>query len=157
MDVEFNYGLIPYPNFTSDNAATNFKGQFYGETRVLSIPKTASKGGHTLQEVGAFFDLFTDPLPGTTKDTWKTYIKDELFQGNDKSFNMYFKMLNNAEFDHSVDMGSLQLIPLQTTLNNMFTKQDKTPSEAIELEAKAFQTYLDGFVNNDAKLLKSHK
>lgn len=157
LDVEFNYGLIPYPNFTSDNAATNFKGQFYGETRVLSIPKTASKGGHTLQEVGAFFDLFTDPLPGTTKDTWKTYIKDELFQGNDKSFNMYFKMLNNAEFDHSVDMGSLQLIPLQTTLNNMFTKQDKTPSEAIELEAKAFQTYLDGFVNNDAKLLKSHK
>ena len=54
-------------------------------------------------------------------------------------------------------MGSLQLIPWQTTMNKMFTKNEMTPAEAIQTEAEAFQTYLDGYVNSDAKLLKSRK
>ncbi len=159
LDVDFDYGLIPYPNFVSDTAKTNFKGQFYGEIRVFSIPKTASKAkdGHTLEDVGYVFNLLTEPLPGTNVNSWKDYIKDEFFQGNDKSFDMYYKMLQNAEFDHSVDMGSLQIIPWQTTLNNMYTKNEMTPAEAIQTEAEAYQVYLDGYVNNDAKLLKSHK
>ena len=80
-----------------------------------------------------------------------------MFQGNEKSFAMYERMLKNAEFDNTVDMGPLQLSPWQTTINNMFTKNEMTPAEAIQTEAEAFQTYLDGYVNNDAKLLKSRK
>lgn len=157
LDVDFDYGLIPYPNFSSDKAAVNYKGQFYGEIRLYSIPKTAAKGGHTLEDVGYFFELLTEPLAGTDNNSWKTYIRDEIFQGNDKSFNMYYKMLTNAEFDHAVDMGALQLIPWQTTMNKMYQKHEMTPAEAIQTEAEAFQMYLDGHVNNDAKLLKSHK
>ena len=157
LDVDFNYGLIPYPNFISDTAKVNFKGQFYGETRLYSIPKTAakSKDGHTLEDVGYVFDLMTEPLLGGG-DYWKEYVKDNYFQGNEKSFNMYYKMLMNAELDHAVDMGAVQLIPWQTTIGKM-GKLELTPAEAIEAEATAFQSYLNSHVNSDAKLLKSHK
>ena len=156
-EVDFNYGLVPMPNFSSDKAQPNYKGQFFGEIRLFAIPTTAAKGGHSLADVGYFFDLLTDPLAGTNKDSWKEFIKENMFQGNDKSFAMYERMLKNAEFDNTVDMGSLQLIPWQTTMNKMFTKNEMTPAEAIQTEAEAFQTYLDGYVNSDAKLLKSRK
>ena len=153
LDVDFNYGLIPTPDLSKDKQG-DFKGQFYGETRLWSIPKTAAKK-NKLEEVGQFMDLWTEPLSTTT--SWKEYVKDVFFQDNQQSFDWYQKLLNNAEFDHAVDMGALQIIPFQTTMNNMFTKHEMTPAEAIEQEAEAFQIYLDGFVNNDAKLLKSHK
>lgn len=156
-EVDFNYGLVPMPNFSADKAQPNYKGQFFGETRLFAIPKTAAKGGHSLADVGYFFDLLTDPIAGTNKDSWKESVRENMFQGNEKSFAMYERMLKNAEFDNTVDMGPLQLIPWQTTINNMFTKNEMTPAEAIQTEAEAFQTYLDGYVNNDAKLLKSRK
>lgn len=156
-EVDFNYGLIPMPNFTSDNAKTNYKGQFYGETRLFAIPKTAAKAGHSLEDVGYFFDRVTDPLAGTNINTWKENIREAYFQDNAESFAMYERMLKNAEFDHTVDMGSLQIIPWQTTMNKMYTTNELTPAEAIQTEAEAFQAYLDGYVNKDDKLLQSRK
>ena len=153
LDMNDDYGFIPYP-LADGNDSGEYVGRFGGEIRLFYIPTTAVKDADkTIEDIAFFFDRMTTPLPGTNSESWKEYARDELFRGNQKSFDWYLKMLTNAEFDHSVDMGSLQLIPYETTLNNTFFDRKHTPAQAIEIEHEAFNTYLDQYVNNDPKLL----
>ena len=156
LDMEDDYGFIPYP-LAAGNEEGEYKGQFYGEIRLFYIPKTAVKdAGKTIEDIAFFFDRWSAPLPGTNSESWKEYVRDEMFRGNQKSFDWYMTLLENAEFDRSVDMGSLQLIPWQTTITDTFLDRKHTPAEAMEIEHNAFNNYLDSTVNNDPILLEQH-
>lgn len=153
LDMKDDYGFIPMP-LADGNKSKTYKGRFGGEIRLFHIPKTVTKSGKTVEDVAFFFDRLTNPLAGTNTNSWKEFTRDEIFRGDQNAFNWYYELLNNAEFDRSIDMGALQLIPLQQTVNKMFLERAYTPAQAIDLEREAFNIYLDEYVNKDKNLLK---
>lgn len=139
--MEDDYGLVPFPK--GPDGTSDYNSAITGDTRVFSIPVTADDK----ERSGFLLRKLAQPLDGTSADDWKNTAERNYFR-DPIGAQQYFNIVQNADSDYSWATGAANLGALNNATLAVTRDKTKTPAEAMESIASAFQVQLDKYLNS---------